>query len=171
MERKRVGVFVVMALFLAGCAHVQFATEPRVLILERDAYKVQVRPAGRYALGSYEGFELSVSNKTDSDIEIVWNKTLFIKDGVTNGGFMFTGVVYEDRNDPKPSDVVFAHDTFSKCIWPCNLVMFTGTSAPLLPQNTWWHRTILAGEHGVYLTLKVADHEVHEKLTIRFYRN
>jgi len=74
---------------------------------------------------------------------------------------MFEGTVYRDRNNPKPPDVIFAGSTFSKTIWPSNLVHFSGGR-----YASWMHENMPAGENGVYLTIKVGGEEIRDKLTV-----
>ena len=119
------------------------------------AYISPICPAG------CEAFSLTIENRTDKNIELDWNKTLYIESGRTSGGFMFEGVVYKDRNNPKPPDIVFANSRFSKIISPNNLVNFSSGR-----YGGWRHTYMPAGENGVYLTIKVGDKEVNEKLTV-----
>lgn len=67
---------------------------------------------------------LVIRNKTNSNLEVNWNKTLFITNGQTSGGFIFEGVVYKDRNNQKAPDIVFANGSMTKTIWPNNLGIF-----------------------------------------------
>lgn len=107
-------------------------------------------------------FLLSIQNKTAQDIEVDWNRTLYIGSGTTSGGFMFEGVVYANRNNPKPPDVVFANSQFSKTIFPSNLVSFTSGR-----YGGWSHDSIGYGETGVYLTVKVGNEEIKEKIIVK----
>lgn len=106
-------------------------------------------------------FNLTIENKSHKDIELDWNKTLYISNGTTEGGFMFDGVVFKDRNNSKPPDIIFAGSTFVKIISPNNLVSFN---------NGWNQEHMPTGENGVYLTVKVGNQEVHEKLTLILHK-
>jgi len=77
---------------------------------------------------------LTIRNKTNKNIELNWNKTLYITGGQTSGGFMFEGVVYAERNNPKPADLIFGNSTFTKEISPSNLVDYE-TGRPLAAQS------------------------------------
>lgn len=109
----------------------------------------------------WHSFNLSVTNKTNRNIEIVWDKTLFISKGSTNGRFMFDGVVYKERNNPRPNDIVFGNTTFNRLILPNNLVEFLGASS-----IGWFHNIIQPGENGIYITLKVDEKEVAETVLV-----
>lgn len=95
-----------------------------------------------------EAFTLNLTNNTDKDIEIDWNRTLYLVHNQTHGGFMFEGIVYRDRNNPKPPDIVFAHSTLRKTIWPNDLVYFSSGTR----YANWSHEAMPRGENGVYLS-------------------
>lgn len=132
---------------------------PVIQQADNEYYSVQLEPIGRCE-EIYNGFMLTVVNKSSQDMEIDWNKTLYLHNGQTNGGFMFEGVIYKDRNNQKPPDIVFANSTFKKAIWPNSLASFGGYK----PQ--WGNGPLRAGENGVYLTMRMNGQEVHEKLTM-----
>ncbi len=105
-------------------------------------------------------FTLIIENKTNKDMEVDWNKTLYIAQGRTSGGFMFDGIVYAQRNAPKPPDIVFKGGTFRKNIYPTNLVEFSSGK-----YGGWRHQNMPQGLNGVYLTLRIGNEEINEKLT------
>ncbi len=109
-----------------------------------------------------EAFTLNLTNNTDKDIEIDWNRTLYLVHNQTHGGFMFEGIVYRDRNNPKPPDIVFAHSILRKKIWPNNLVYFSTSSR----SGDWYHESMPEGENGVYLSVIIDGKEIKEKQTI-----
>ncbi len=159
-SKNNVGLLAVIAagiLTLIGSAANQPApyVPPRVGTASNQYFDATVT-AGSTA------FDLTIKNKTDKDLEIDWNKTLYIDSGTTSGGFMFEGVVYMKRNDPKPPDVVFAHGTFSKIIYPNNLVSFVSGR-----YGGWTNGSLGFGETGVYLTVGVEGKEMHEKIIVK----
>lgn len=76
---------------------------------------------------------------------------------------MFEGVVYKDRNNPKPPDVVFANGTLSKKIWPANLVSFSSGRYG----GGWQHSPMEPGQNGVYLSLLIDGKEINERMIMR----
>lgn len=104
---------------------------------------------------------LAVINKTPRDIEIDWNKTLYIDSGRTSGGFMFEGIVYSNRHAVKPPDIVFAKSSFTKTIYPINLVSYRPGK-----YGGWEHGNIGYSQTGIYLTIKVGGVEVSEKIIL-----
>jgi|LWDU01.1.fsa_nt_gi hypothetical protein len=106
-------------------------------------------------------FILTIKNKTDKDLEINWNKTMFIKDGQTSGGFMFEGVLYSDRNNTKSPDIVFPGSTLQKEIFPSILVYYSSGR-----YGGWRHDVIPSGRStGVYLTVNIDGKEVNKRIT------
>lgn len=107
-----------------------------------------------------DAFLLSVKNKTDKALELNWNKTLYIVHGQTSGGFMFEGILYQDRNSPKSPDIIFPNGEFNKRVWPNNLVELSSVT------YGWNNNPMPSGENGVYLTVNVDGKEINEKLTV-----
>jgi len=146
----------------AGCEAPQSTWNAAPVTMQGDRFDVQLAPecwGGSYGC---VGFHLTINNKTEDDIEIDWNKTLFIRQGQTAGGFTFEGIAYRDRNEPKNPDVVFAGSSWSKLIVPSVLVQWTGRS--------WIHNPMPAGDNGVYLHLRMGGEEVVQRVTLAMSR-
>ena len=159
--KKAIILSALILLLVAGCARNYtwvIKSDPPERIISNDLYsiKLNLSPPDRY---SYKSFELVIVNKTSKDIELIWDKTLYICGGQTSGGFTYEGVIYKDRNMPKQSDVIFANGTFNKTIFPSNFISFRG-------QYGWYSDYMPNGENGVYLTLKINGEEYHEKLLL-----
>lgn len=131
-------------------------------IAETADFVAKIEPSGSYG---YESFVLAVVNKSKKNIEINWNKTLYVANNQTSGGFMFEGVVYRERNSPKQPDVVFAGGNLVKTIWPNALVEFESGK-----YGGWRNRNMWEGEHGIYLTLSIDGKEVNERLSVKLVR-
>jgi hypothetical protein len=133
--------------------------EPSSQQTENEYFSVTISP-GDYSLNSdsFRAFNLIIKNKTSEDIEIDWNRTLYIENEQTNGGFMFEGILYKDRNNPKQADIIFAGADFKKTIWPNNLVSFYG--------GNWGHNEIPPGQNGAYVTIKVREKDIREKIIL-----
>lgn len=97
----------------------------------------------------FECFLLTVRNDTDSELEVDWDRTQFVDGGQTSGGFMFEGVVYKDRNNPKAATIVLPHGALQMKIWPNNLVYFSSAQT----SAGWVHSRLKEGKYGVHLTL------------------
>jgi len=167
VEWKTKGVMLIFLLtfLMAGCApgpRYTWKAEPYRQSVENEYFTASIAPtAFDMIFGGYEAFDLIIKNKTSVDIELDWNKTLYIERNQTKGGFMFDGVVYKDRNNPKPPDIIFSGAELRKNIWPNALVSFSGR---------WDHNPMPAGQNGVYLTIKIKDKEVQEKIVLDISR-
>jgi hypothetical protein len=155
-------LILVMLMLVFGCAAQSNHMYTFQRIVEPPNAFCSITPAKNHQ-GRPVGFEITVNNPTDGDLEIIWDKTLYICQGQTSGIFMFEGVVYKDRNNPKPSDIVFSKTQLQKTIYPCNLVDFKYISKSY---NAWHHHTLPIGENGVYFTLRVNSKEVRERHTV-----
>lgn len=147
---------IILMMFIIGCnRHWVIKSEPPESLVSNELYSIKLIPSMQNGY-SYTAFDLIIENKTNDDIELIWDKTHYISDGQTSGGFMFEGVVYKDRNYSKQSDIIFPKILFKKTIYPNNLVNYSKTG--------WYNNYMQNGENGIYLTLKIKDKEYHEKL-------
>lgn len=158
-----------IVLLLAGCAtgpvyQSEWKSNPATSKVSNEYYTAEITPVCTNELyfSKCTSFVLVIHNKSKNNIELDWNKTLYIADGQSSGGFMFEGIVYRDRNNPKPPDVIFENGKLTKTVWPNNLVSFeTGK------YGGWMHETLGEGERGIYLTALINGKPVSEKLVVR----
>ena len=62
----------------------------------------------------------------------------------------------------KQPDVIFSGSEFRKTIYPNDLVDFL--------YRQWRHYAMPEGDNGVYLSLKIKDNTVREKITVRMVK-
>lgn len=147
--------------FATGCATPpEWKSDPDIATVDNEFISASIHPICRGWAGC-EAFLLRIVNKTDKDIEVNWNKTLYIRNGQTSGGFMFEGVTYADRNNNKPPDVVFKKSSFTKTISPSNLIRFDPGA-----RGGWRHIAMSNGSHGLYLTVLVDGNEITQRAEI-----
>jgi hypothetical protein len=156
--------FLLTILTLVGCAPIPSTTKytDKDVYIEKNNVKVglSVNCRKTQGIGYFDTYcdnlTLFIQNKTNQNIEVNWDKTFFISNNQTHGGFMFSGIPYIARNAKKPNDVVFLNSVFQKVIYPNNLVDYS---------SGWVHRELPMGDIGVYLTLIIDRKEVDYKLT------
>ena len=86
-------------------------------------------------------FRLVVTNRTDKNLEVDWNKTRYIYNGRTNGVFVFEGIRPEDiKNLTIPADSIVKGHIFSKVISPFKLI----ACAPIKDRYTISRLSVLA---------------------------
>lgn len=161
-QAKQILLFAVLVTLISGCVTTRYVwkSDPVNRSIENEYFTAEISPASCDSWGC-EAFRLTVKNKTNKNLELNWNKTLYIVHGQTSGGFMFEGVIYKDRNNSKSPDIIFPGGKLSKGIWPNNLVEFSSGR-----YGGWRHESMPSGENGVYLTVAVDGKEISEKLTI-----
>lgn len=152
----------ILVLALAGCVKTTpYSADAKTIASE--AYTVKLDPIGNAEWAYYDGFELTVENTGTKDIELNWDRTLYMENGQTNGGFMYEGIVYAQRNSPKPPDLIFAGTHIKKRIYPNVLVdLYKGYK-----KVEWMHRMFKAGRHGVSLSLWIDGEEIRETVEVK----
>ncbi|WP_028601761.1 hypothetical protein [Ottowia thiooxydans] len=174
---KKIGIYLIIAasVFSAGCAkRVVAKVEPQATQWSRHSLEIKVEPKVIQRVNEYyeviaepkcmtsgcNAFMLTIKNKTAKNLEVNWNKTLYVFGAQASGGFMFEGVVYKDRNSPKSSDVIFGNGHLIKLIYPNDLVKYYGGRYVA----RWDHEDMPFGENGIFLTVNVDGKEVTEKI-------
>jgi len=173
MKRIETLIFAVMiglALVTAsGCAAPKtWVSSPEIENVSNPYYQAEFEPLKR-GYEFFVSFLLSVTNKTDKNLEIDWNKTRYILNGRGYGGFVFKGIdPAEVRNSTIPPDIIPARGKFSKVIAPYRLLARapirdsgkTGSEAGI-------HPGILPdGENGIVLVVRQNGKEIVEKIMV-----
>jgi len=157
---KKIAVILAVLLFTGCGIAMKMRSVPEIAHVGNEFFTAEITPM--QGLFGYDSFALDIQGKTDSNIEIDWNKTLFISNGQTSGSFMFEGIVYKDRNNPKTPDIIFGKSRFVKRIWPNNLVDYNSGKY----NSGWVNRRLPSGDTGVYLTVKTPAGEKNEKIIL-----
>ena len=105
------------------------------------------------------GFILHIKNNTEENLEIDWNKTLFFNKEYTDGSFLLGSGLCADKDSAKINDIIFAHGTFSKRIYPSHLIIGTKNGGCE-------SRLMGIGKLGVFLSLKYKNQELQKKLFV-----
>lgn len=157
-------LIILTTLAISGCATDPiWKSTPAKTQVENSLFIAEltpVCPGGYYGCNS---FEIAIKNKTNSNIELDWNKTLYVANGQTSGGFMLEGTVYAERNNPKQPDIIFSGGSFKKRIWPNQNVRYVSPDQSVDPG--WRNDRMGEGEHGIYLSVSIGGKVINEKLT------
>lgn len=164
---KKILILFILILFVFGCWRWVIKSDPSFCTVNNDLYSITLTP-GMQDKYSYRAFDLVIENKTRENIELVWDKTLYISNGVTTGGFMAEGalygtlykVSYGKNNELKQPDIIFPTIQYKKTIYPNILASY---------DTYWYHNPMPNGEMGIYITLKVNEKEIHEKLLVTVF--
>jgi hypothetical protein len=169
MRKHSILGMIVFLMIIPGCIPAKIWTShPEIQTSGNKYYNVQFEPL-KNDNNFFEMFLLTVSNKSDKDLEIDWNQTRYIYNGKLYGGFAFEGIRPEDvKNSTIPSAVIPKGSRFSKEITPLKLMAFvplrdtsvgpdkSGISPGPLP----------AGGNGIYLVIRQNGQVVRERITL-----
>jgi len=109
----------------------------------------------------YCAYHLTVTNKTKSNLEIVWERTFYIdQTNVTNGFLMFDQelTAVDTLKGSRYPVIIFPNERMEKNIYPVTLAY--------LRKITWVHNYLPEGSTGVFLTLKLNGKELNHRLYI-----
>ena len=122
IKQIALSAFILLCI-LEGCTTTQVWTStPQVSELGSSYYKAQLETLKKEH-PFYVLFRLEVTNKTKQDLRIDWNKTRYLLNGRSHGGFVFDGMDPENiRKLTLPDDIVPAGETFSKEIAPYRML-------------------------------------------------
>jgi hypothetical protein len=173
MRMKTIIIGLLILISLAGCSAGNYLISTLKQASPNENYSVSLKPVSLAANNLYNGMAISITNKTEKPIEIVWNKTYYFDHGKTNGGLVLKEADYEQMNNPKSNDIVSGKSTYDTVVYPLNLVKGCNVSAlgSLLggytsaPKQQCYHVGFREGENGIDLTLLVNGEEMNEILT------
>lgn len=169
----RIALKVVMIGFAltmgTGCVKSEvWVSSPVVQATGNQYYEAQLEPLTN-GHKFFVSFRLTVTNKTGKNLEIDWNKTVYIHNGRTRGGFVFKGIKPEDiRDSTIPADTILGEHTFSKVISPYKLLALAPLRDPSVgaTESSIYPGILPAGENGIVLVVRLNGKEVVEKITL-----
>jgi hypothetical protein len=139
---------------------------PNIQTADNSYYSAQFEPISE-GKNFFEGFRLSITNKTSKDLQIDWNKTRYLYNGRDLDIFVFKGIQPNDiKNLTLPPDIIPAERTFSKEITPLKLLArepLTGSSK-LAGKIT--SGPIPSGKSGILLFIRQNSNQIKENLTV-----
>ena len=158
MMRKLITATLILGtLCLPACNRKQIWTStPASQAVSARSYKVGLEPLKKNA-PFFNWFRLTVTNTSDRDMEIDWNRTRYFHNGRDAGGVFFEGIEPDAiKNATVPGALIRPGETFTRDIAPVKLVAF----APLREQSIdTKNRNISAGmippgENGLLLVIR-----------------
>jgi len=162
MKRLTVTFFIVFLFLITGCTRAPWVIKstPPTRTISSEYYDITITPIGYRDGSGFYGFDLKITNKTNEDFELIWDKTYYLLHGQTSGGFYFGGIFYREVNEHKQNDIIFSKQTFQNLISPSCLVYF---------YRGWSRKVFPNGENGIYLTMLINGKEIREKLTVDIF--
>lgn len=145
-----------------------WTSSPEIGKIDRPSYTIEFEPT-KSDETIFDGFRLTVTNKSAKSVEIDWNKTRYIHDGKNKGLFYFEKIDPKSvRNKTIPPDMIGAGKSLSKNICPAKLISYApigeesvrpgkrGISCGLIPK----------GDNGIGLSLRVDGQPVSERIMV-----
>jgi hypothetical protein len=151
-------IIVVLLINLIGCgvSKVVSRSSPRYKTMENDYYYLSLTPLSTN--NRHCGFRLILKNKTTNTLIVDWDNAHYTHNGNQQGGFIYDGLNYDNRNDIRLPDTVIGRDIFIKTIWP--VVLAKGE------RDQYTQAALEPGEHGIELTIVVDGQIFREKLSV-----
>jgi len=144
-------------MLISGCVNTYYVPRvtPTKIETENEHFIANILPACTPYACIFIG--LVIDNKSSKNIEIDWNRTFFIEDGITKGRFTF-----EDIKNPI-SLYAFLNRKITTIIRPgYRITVMLYPIAKVL--TSYEFRFRLNGSNGVYLTVIVDGKEITEEL-------
>jgi hypothetical protein len=167
---KNIALTVLVFLFslsFACAPKFTWTSDPIRQVRGNEAYDITLEPI-KQENEFFVAFRITVKNKTDSELKIDWNKSLYIHNGKSQGGLLFKGIDPEMlKNQNIPAEVVPPRGMLTKEIAPAKKVAWapmrgSSTSKPGLSLGI-----LPAGENGVLLSVSRAGQEIPQQVSVR----
>jgi hypothetical protein len=167
--RKNAGLILFLLLvFVAGCAPgptISWKSAPEIQTASNEYCKAQLEPVTTGKGAFFDAFRLMVTNRTDKDLEIDWNRTRYVESGIRHGGFVWQGIDPEQVRDASiPPDIISPGNTFSRVIFPHKKIAYAPgyqrgwkLQGGLLPE----------GENGIDLVVRQNGRVIRHRITVR----
>lgn len=152
-----------LLILLASCSTKSgnLVSTPWAQSVVNNHFDAQIRPDCADTREGFKCFFLTVRNKSNRSIAIVWDRTQYIHRGRLDGGFVKKLPPYQQH------ETTLLQGGRIQCkIWPEKLYRYTAEGA-----GNWQHHAMKPGEHGVFLSIKVDESEIiREWLSLSFLK-
>jgi hypothetical protein len=156
---------------LTACAPAKGARNwesiPPVQTGEGRSFDVRLEPLKRDKR-FFVSFRLDVRNTGNTELAIDWNKTRYLHNGKPNGVFVFRGIDPATIKKVIPLDTIAPGTTFSREIFPANLVAFTPMREEVLNNKGegLFPGPLPGGGNGIRLVVKQNGTDMVQHLTV-----
>ena len=169
MQKMKVLVVLIVFFVLSSCmpAKKVWTSSPPLQSASNPYFKAEFEPL-KGKSNFYTLFHLTVANKTDRDLELLWSETRYLKDGQDKGTFVYSGIGAENVKNPPP-EIIKAGETLTRDLCPTMLVAYV----PLREKSVQpGERGIMCGfippgEHGILITVRDDGKNLQETLAIK----
>lgn len=159
--------------FLTGCAgqtnpsNLTWTSTPMVQNVSNPNFEASFEPI-KLGNNYFAAFQLTITNKTDKDLHINWNRTLYLYKNKTYGVFVFGGITPSDvKNATIPDDIVPPGGRLLKEVMPYKLVAWMPIEKGAPGDQSIKPGILPAGENGILLRVEKSKKPVTEKLSVK----
>ena len=170
MKNKWHWCLAITFLVFTGCATVPvYTSDPTTQMVENELFTVELEPHLASGKSYFDSFRYVFVNKSDRILEIDWQNTFFLKNGVRFGrwGMEEFTVDQLEENRAHPRIAVAPGETTSGLIFPLKLIAkrnWTDISRDEIAKQV---GIIPESESGMLLTVRDGDRVIREKLVCR----
>lgn len=151
-----------------GCAPTLISiSTPEIQTVENSYYTAQFEPLTE-GKNYFDSFRLKVTNKTQKNLEIDWNKTRYLYNGRDMGVFVFKGIKPENiKNSTIPPDIIPVGQAFTRDITPLKLLAREPITGKGAKAGKITSGPIPTGGNGIFLFIRQNGNSIEEKITVK----
>ena len=155
----------ILAMITLACAPTQiWISTPVKQTYSSEQIYVEFEPQKK-SQTFYDAFLITITNKTDQQLVIDWNRTRYLLNGNVFGRFGFEGITQENVDAPPP-DQIPPGKTLSKLIFPLNLIARRPLRSTSASSAAFRPGPLPAGQSGIALVLTRDTQLIQPTLTV-----
>jgi hypothetical protein len=164
INKLTIGLIWLQIVFM-GCAPTRiWISQPVAFTAANKHYEAEFEPL-KNGKNYFDSFRLTITNKTQKDFMIDWNKTLYLYNNKAFGRFVFAGV-NKDNVHNLPPDLVSAGSILTKIISPLKMVAWKPLKTRHVDTAGFSRGPLPEGENGIYLVVSQDGQEIRAKITL-----
>ena len=154
-----------LQVIFSGCAPTKiWISQPAAYTVANQHYEAELEPL-KSGNNYFNSFRLTITNKTEKDLTVDWNKTLYLYNDKAYGRFVFAGV-NKDNVHNLPPDFVPAGSTLTKIISPLKMIAWKPIKTRHVDTVGFSRGPIPEGENGIFLVVSQDGNEIRAKITL-----
>ena len=151
-----------------GCApNMVSVSKPSIQTVDKPEYEIQFEPL-KQGGKAFTVFRLTISNLSDTPLQIDWHKSPYLFNGRRRGMFVSKDSEPGNVHDPeKRFETIAPSKTYSKNIAPLELITYAySKTTHYVEMSPFSAGPIPSGQSGIHLTFKLNNREYTERVTV-----
>jgi hypothetical protein len=158
-------ILIWLQIVFTGCAPTRiWISQPAAFTAANQHYEAELEPL-KNGNNYFNSIRLTITNKTEKDFTIDWNKTLYLYNNKAYGRFVFEGV-NKDNVHNLPPDFVSAGSTLTKIISPLKMVAWKPLKTRHVDTPGFSRGPLPEGQNGIYLIVSQDGQEIRAKIML-----